>query len=245
VDQQMIVLLDVGADGGLNYKWLPHLEKITPVFVEPSSKGAERLRQMYPGATIIDVGLSNRNGKFPLYITRGHGCTSLRLVNEAVTRRYKVRPVFDVISQTLVQCQRYDDLFSKGVAPAPHIIKVDVQGMEYEVLEGMGGLLENVSAIELEAHFYPIYTGQKLIGDVVTFLGERGLYLRKIEPQLSFDSDLVEVNAFFTRPTPGPALTLAEQVWNLTTSPDGEALAQAVLRDTPISAFPTISPALL
>jgi FkbM family methyltransferase len=48
-----------------------------------------------------------------------------------------------------VRSLRYDQLHAKGVVPVPHVVKIDFQGCEYEVLEGFGELLDQVLGIEL------------------------------------------------------------------------------------------------
>jgi hypothetical protein len=53
-------------------------------------------------------------------------------------------------------------------------------------------------AVQLEAHVYPIYRGQKLLGELVALLAERGLVLRKLVPVNHFDGDAVEFDAWFT-----------------------------------------------
>ena len=69
--------------------------------------------------------------------------------------------------------------FTTRKSPAPDAIKIDVQGFEFQVLQGFGSLLQHCLGIELEAHFYPIYRGQKLLHDIVSMLSDYGLVLRK------------------------------------------------------------------
>ena len=92
-------------------------------------------------------------------------------------------------------------LYEKGIVPAPDVIKLDVQGCEYEVLLGFGALLQNCLGIELEAHFFPLYRGQHLLHEVISLLSTYGFVLRKLDQNKlgNFDGDLVEVDAFFTK----------------------------------------------
>ena len=95
-------------------------------------------------------------------------------------------------------CHRYDALHEAGEVPAPEVIKLDVEGFEYEVLQGFGLLLENCLGIEVETWIYPVYQGTKLLGDIVSHLRSFGLMLRRFEPLDAFDHDLFVGNAFFT-----------------------------------------------
>ena len=106
---------------------------------------------------------------------------------------------FDVVGTAEVSCTTYAQLHSDGRAPAPDIIKIDVQGLEYEVLTGFGDLLENCIGIELESHVYPLYHGQKMLADLIPFLADRGLKLAKMQSQGWFEGTQLEFNAWFLK----------------------------------------------
>jgi FkbM family methyltransferase len=50
-----------------------------------------------------------------------------------------------------VECRRGETLVAEGLAP-PDVMKIDVQGAELDVLEGMGRVLDDVQSIYLEIH---------------------------------------------------------------------------------------------
>lgn len=217
-----LVLVDVGAREGLDPAWAPHLDGLRLVMFEPDSEEAERIRGMLgpDRHLVIDKALSDRDGEGELYLTDAIGCSSLLEPDEARLAPYRVAPWFRVHGRARVPFRRYDGLVAQGAVPAPDVIKIDVQGLEYEVLQGFGETLRNAVAIELEAHFYPLYKGQKLIGDIVTLLDGYGFALRRIVPQGydRFNHELAEMNAFFTtrRKDVTPKVAFVEQVWEHT-----------------------------
>lgn len=71
-----------------------------------------------------------------------------------------------------------------GEAAAPTLLKIDVQGAEDAVLAGAGRVLESVVALELELALVPVYTGQRLLGEVLPDLQQRGFSLVSVEPVL-------------------------------------------------------------
>jgi FkbM family methyltransferase len=193
-------LVDVGGMGGLQAKWLPHADRIFPILFEPSPAEASKLReQVRENGLVLETALSNEIGTRKLNVTYASGCTSLRSPNVEFLSNYRLAFGFDVLSKVDVSCTRYDALFNAGLVPAPDAIKIDVQGFEYEVLQGFGGLLQSCLGIELEAHLYPIYQGQKLLHDLVAFLSDFGFVLRGMTPVAHFDGDVVEVDAWFTK----------------------------------------------
>lgn len=196
-----ITLLDVGARGGLQNQW-QRFEKagdVRAIFVEPEPTAAEKLRAEYPDSMVLESALSNKTEDTWLMLTRARSCSSILTPDLERTRTYSRGGMFDIDGAIPVHLERYDVAADRANLPAVDMIKIDVQGLEYEVLEGMGNKLSDVLAIELETQFYPIYKNQKLIGDIVALLEKFGFALNEIRPQRNFDRELVEVNAWFTR----------------------------------------------
>jgi hypothetical protein len=134
-------------------------------------------------------------------MTRNPTCNSVLEPNFEYLKQYGIAYHFAVDHKTRIQVSRYETLAGRGIVPPPDVIKIDVQGFEYEVLVGFGNLLADVLAIKLESHFYPVYRGQKLLGDVVELLARFGFNLRYIDMNKleNFAGDLVEVDAYFSK----------------------------------------------
>jgi FkbM family methyltransferase len=178
-----------------------------------------------PNSLVVEVALSDIDGRQTLYLTQFPQCSSLLKPDMTRLAQYRVAPCFEVIQTVDVECRRYDSLHENRMVPAPDAIKLDVQGTEWQVLRGFGQLLHGCLGIEAECHFYPIYHGQALLHEVISYLEAFGLILRRLEPQSNFDGDLLEVNAFFTRKGDGlgvigaAKLELIERAWQLTRPP--------------------------
>jgi FkbM family methyltransferase len=201
--QDRLRLVDVGGAGGLQPKWRKVAGRIFPVMFEPNPAEAAKLRdilsQTVADSLVLETGLSNVTGPQTLNITRYFGCTSLRSPDQELLSGYRIRRLFDVRAKAEVACTRYDLLHSRGEVPAPDAIKIDVQGYEYEVLQGFGGLLQDCIGIELETHVYPIYRNQKLLHHLIAYLADFGFVLRALKPVPHFDGDVVELDAWFTK----------------------------------------------
>ncbi|HEX3971045.1 MAG TPA: FkbM family methyltransferase [Stellaceae bacterium] len=218
-----LILVDIGAAGGLQPKWRRHRHQTRPVMFEPNPTEAARLR-LAPNTIVVESGLAAEAGMHQLNIAHWWGCSSMLDPDPATLDGYKIAPLYAAEQQVTIECRRYDELYHEGKVPAPDAIKVDVEGFEYQVLSGFGDLLQGVIGIETEAWFYPVFKGQKLLQDLVELLGTYDLRLRRLEKVPGFEGDMVCVNAFFTRGrarhpdlTPGqqPKFALLERVWAL------------------------------
>ncbi len=198
--KEPIVYLDVGARGGLNktFQKLYLRGECRPIFVEPDEKEAKLLRAQYIDSIVLPVALSNINGDGTLNITKIRGCSSLKEPNMKLLSRYSICPAFEVVKKVNIKLNRFDDIYNDKSNPID-IVKIDVQGHEYEVLLGMQNVLNSAIIIELEAHFLPIYHNQKLLSDMIALLELYDFGLCKVPAQMNFDRELLEVNALFLK----------------------------------------------
>ncbi|OLR92298.1 hypothetical protein BJP25_22455 [Actinokineospora bangkokensis] len=76
-----------------------------------------------------------------------------------------------------------DDLLGTyGYPPERTLLKIDVQGYEWEVLQGARAVLPALAAVQVELSLTPLYDGQRLMGDISDLLVAAGLELWAIEP---------------------------------------------------------------
>lgn len=199
--RRKLVIVDVGAAGGLQQRWAGTEDRIVAVLFEPNPQKADQLRRQQPNfcdKIVIECALGDRIGVNMLNLTREISCSSLLKPNHEFLGRYSIAPAFDVMSCVIVNTTTYYHLYSSGKVPLPDVVKIDAQGFEFEALKGFGPLLETCLAVQLEAHLYPIYKNQKLFHELTRLLGSFGLVLRRITPVDHFDGDLVEVDAWYT-----------------------------------------------
>jgi FkbM family methyltransferase len=131
------VLWDIGANIGLHSVSAARLAPGMPIHsFEPNPSVHARLRAHvdlnHAGITCWPVALGDRDGTATLHINASGnpGMTTLTPWAEAA---------YD--SQVEVRLARADTLVAGGEAPAPTLIKLDVEGGEAAVLAGMGRLL--------------------------------------------------------------------------------------------------------
>lgn len=109
------------------------------VAVDPVSFNTARLRELGPAErlTVVEAALSSSDGVMPLVISGKDGETS---------------SLGEGPGAVPVRVARGDTLLGEGV-PRPQVIKVDVEGFEGDVLEGMPDALSSVRDVLVEVHF--------------------------------------------------------------------------------------------
>ena len=81
-----------------------------------------------------------------------------------------------MVNTETVQTKRLDDVEEY---PPIDFMKIDVQGGELDILRHGVNTLGNVTVVQLEVEFVPVYKDQPLFGDLQVFLRDQGFQLHK------------------------------------------------------------------
>lgn len=118
---------------------------------EPESTNRARLRMNLETNAdterwvVSPIALSDENGTGVLsseYVEAGGGHHHLTTETSSTANE----------PSSSVETKRGDTVVERGDIPAPDLLKIDVQGAERAVLNGLGGLLEDIDSIYLEVH---------------------------------------------------------------------------------------------
>lgn len=132
------------------------------------TEGSDRVR-------VIAVAASNRTeDQVRMHVSRLDDSSSLQAIG---SRQVAAFPGTEEAGSTLVPTVRLDALLDPSDLVEPALLKIDVQGHEYEVLEGSEEILGAFRQVVVEVSFVELYEDQKLAGDVTALLHDRGLTL--------------------------------------------------------------------
>jgi FkbM family methyltransferase len=195
------VLYDIGGRGGLHRRWgLAHrCGLIRPILFEPDPAERARLAKVYGSDQVIPVALGDVEGPASMFVTSEPGCSSLLEPDVAALQAVGLAGGRDVVARVPVAIRRIDVMISEGLLPPPTFLKIDVQGFERRVIDGMGDAIDRVVAIELESRLVAAYHGETLLPEMVEFLRSSGFGLLSLRPLGLADGAIVEVNAYFAR----------------------------------------------
>ena len=160
LNDQRIVSLDVGAQGGFNSdKFFPNKYNIffENILIEPIKSEAEKLSNE---KRIINKGLWSKQDKKKLYILGNRlGSSSMYEPDKKKFDLHNVKEEnyknYDVTKTTEIECDSINNLLSELNIKNLDYLKVDTQGAELEILNGIGNYRPLL--IKIETHIFSMY----------------------------------------------------------------------------------------
>ena len=161
-----LIRKSMGDDGG---------EKV--ISFEPHPSNAERLRQNAELNQVSirteQMALSNKQGTVTLHSADrrpGEGKHALRTNTESDSNSIEVESI-------------PGDLYiERSSCPVPNILKIDVEGAEYQVLQGLSDTLqkEQCRAVFMEVHRSKLSVFETTVGEIEQYLKEKGFTINVI-----------------------------------------------------------------
>jgi FkbM family methyltransferase len=160
LNDQKIVSLDVGAQGGFNSdKFFPSKYNIffENILIEPIKSEAEKLMN---DKRILNKGLWSKQDKKKLYILGNRlGSSSMYEPDKKKFDLHNVKEEnyknYDVTKTTEIECDSINNLLSELNIKNLDYLKVDTQGAELEILNGIGNYRPLL--IKIETHIFSMY----------------------------------------------------------------------------------------
>lgn len=188
--------VDVGASGGIHQLINPMVSLVHCTSFEPDTTAYNELLERYKednpfaGISIYNAAVGGSKGLQSLYMTKSMVNTSLLEPNKDFASRYGVNGL-EVVGVCDVQTNTLDGLFyndcnddySKLKQHLAEFVKLDCQGVEYDILQGASRTLnEQTSVLYVEVEFTKLYREQKTFSDVDLLLKEKGYSLYGLYP---------------------------------------------------------------
>lgn len=199
----VINLIDIGAVGKLPSPWYEHAPLIHNLLsFEPRENARQR-----PHVIALDAAVWSHDEAREFFIyagNQGHRSSLLEQNVEYVRAHYDelkergprhlAETWFErstLVKTVPVECRCLDNILGELSADIRyHFLKVDVQGAEYQVLQGAENYLKTAClGLHMELFTIPLYKDMVLLPDVVAYLKTAGFELvKKMPPHGTFDS---------------------------------------------------------
>ena len=156
------------------------------VMVEPVPESIEALKKMYAGFPgkflFLPYALSDKLGDQTLYIFNQTTGSSLLPPGGEFCEEYVEKNYIYPLREVTIKTHPLEQVLNENKIPTASLLKIDVQGADLKVLQGMGSRVEELAGIEVEVGAPGAYLGQPNLQEVEKWLSERGFEVFDIRP---------------------------------------------------------------
>lgn len=199
LDCQMIV--DIGANRG-QFALVARLcfPEMRVISFEPLPGPASIFRRVFSGddqVLLHEAAIGPRPEQRTMHVSERDDSSSLLPISSVQTAMF---PGTGEITTTEVRVGPLEEFVTADDLSSPAILKLDVQGFEYEALIGCESMLPHFDWVYCECSFVELYSGQKLAADVIDLLACKGFSLKGIyNPAYDCRGQAVQADFLFSR----------------------------------------------
>jgi FkbM family methyltransferase len=201
-ENESIDFIDIGARGGVHDIVDPIASITNVIAFEPDIAECTRLLKLkglaenWNSFQLLPIGLFKDQRSMELYLYSEPNNNSLYAPNDCIVNRYNMEK-FRVVDSIPAKLTSLDSLCNSQVGSPlktrGDVIKLDVQGAEYDVLEGASFFLNSKTSVVIcEISFCEVYKNQKLFSDVEILLRKHGLSFYGFGPQHTRSKKLLD-----------------------------------------------------
>jgi FkbM family methyltransferase len=192
-----VAVLDIGAHQG---QFALAARAVWPAaqihsFEPQSSPAAKYLQVLGDDAqtTLHPYAIAPTSGKAEIHVSARNDSSSLLPIAKLQNELFP--GTAEVATQTIAMRPLEKVLAVKDL-PQPLFIKIDVQGYEAQVLQGLGSALKKAKWLYIEMSFQELYEGQALVSEILPGLFAQGFTLQGVY-NISYGPDGAAVQADF------------------------------------------------
>lgn len=174
-------VVDVGANRG---QFSTAVRACSPnatiIALEPLPGPARTFKRLFdddPSTVFYQVAAGSRSGVATIHISGRDDSSSLLPITNL---QEDLHPGTAEVAAVAVTVDRLDTLLQSTAIHSPALLKLDVQGYEFEALLGSAAILGRFSYVYVECSFVELYRGQVFADQVIGFLRESGFALKGI-----------------------------------------------------------------
>lgn len=173
-----LVLVDVGASGGLDPRWSRLTSHYRAILFEPDPREFQRLKdQSAENLLVLQSALADSPRMLELNLCVKQKLSSVYVPNFEYLKKFRKVERFDIAKTVRLEADTLRNQLRLNGIPDVDFMKLDTQGSELMILKGSGEYLDAAVGVEVEVEFSDVYTGQPLFGEVDAFAREQGFEL--------------------------------------------------------------------
>lgn len=165
-------IVDIGANNGQFALAARGFSNAKVYSFEPLPEATFIYKKLFrndPFANVYTSAIGSKSEKRLMNVSKSNDSSSLL---EAVDAQVDLYPDTAKVGSLMVDVRPLDWYLSKSDLEYPALLKLDVQGFEYEVLLGCEKYIACFDYIYCECSFVELYKGQKLAFEIIKFLSD-------------------------------------------------------------------------
>lgn len=200
--QKVNTLIDVGASHG---NFIELVRSVHPscgvIAFEPLPNAFAVLGNKFqndPNVKLHNIAIGKKIGEIQFFENDYSFSSSVLRLGD---RHIEEFPYAKSVLNRLVQIDCLDNMIQNSQIQGPILLKIDVQGLEKEVIEGAIKILSLVDYLLIEVSFEELYEGQSLFEDINQQLNDLGLFYNGNFGQLysSTNGKILQADALYIR----------------------------------------------
>ena len=194
-------VIDIGANKGqFSLAVRKNFPEANIFAFDPLTNAAKTFKKVFVNDENIhffNFAIGPSSGEELIHISKKDDSSSLLSIGELQTKLF---PGTEEVKTLPIKISPLKDLIEKENIIKPALLKLDVQGFEYDALLGCESLLDMFDHIYCECSYVELYVGQKLANDVEDLLKGFGFYLDN-SYNISYDNEgnKIQSDLFFKR----------------------------------------------
>ena len=210
-----VICLDIGAAVFEHTKWLPFLNSKNTIWVasDPSHSGLNYLKKwIWRSKLVVEkFALSKNGGVLDFYETNQITGSSLKAINinKNISHRIETNYFYPIKKKKIIT-KSINEVLNKHTKSKniPIFIKIDIQGYEFELIQGMKNYFKRgqICGLEFESSLLtnPIYKGGSKFNEISLYLEKKNFELLKLnihyfkKKHLSKNSTVNECDSVFS-----------------------------------------------
>ena len=154
-----IILVDIGAAGGINNRFAPVINNLKSILFEPDKDSNELLKNE-DHQIVYNFACGEKEEEKPLFLNKQRTTSSFFRPNKKFIAKFPYADRYNSEAEIIMQIKKLD--FITRDFPYIDFLKIDTQGSELGIINGATKVLENCWGVEVEIEFQPMYEGQPL-----------------------------------------------------------------------------------
>lgn len=192
------VLIDVGANRGQFSMLSQILRPTVPVYAfEPLFSEITVYKEIFSeceGVTVFQYAIGDVDESRVINVSKSPDSSSVLPISQLQSRIF---PGTEKIDSQKVEIRKLSSFMSCWTGFEKILLKIDVQGFEYQVLVGIGEYIGQFKYIYVETSGVELYLGQKLFPEIALYLENSGFVMVGCFNEITIDGAFGQADVLF------------------------------------------------